>query len=60
MSTEFHIGQRVVYFPPKAEKSDNAHPYGVVEKVGKRITVRIFTDDSPPPMANEFVSPLRV
>lgn len=41
------IGDRRTYFPKPANDDDRRHFPAVVERIGKRVTVRIFTADHP-------------
>ena len=44
-------GQRVTYYPIRANNEDNRHFPAVVEAVkGSRCTLRVFRDDAPPPI----------
>lgn len=42
-----HIGQKLTYFPKPLNADDRRHFPAVVERMGKRVTVRIFMEGHP-------------
>lgn len=51
----YAVGDRVTYYAPATLVGERPHYPAIVEKIGKRVTVRIFREDAPPPSGKRIV-----